>query len=48
MIVHFCCIDCAGGFLKDPETKMSGLLPNADQFKFKAEAGSHSSHGHGG
>jgi hypothetical protein len=43
MIVHFCCADCATDFLKDPETKLSELLPNADEFKYDAKAGSNSS-----
>lgn len=34
MIIHFCCKDCAEGFLKDPEPKLSKLLPDAKEFEF--------------
>jgi hypothetical protein len=42
MIVHFCCPGCAQGFLKDSETKMAMLLPDAEEYKFEAKPGSHS------
>ncbi len=41
MIVHFCCPECAAGFLKDPESKMAKLLPDAEKFKYQVKAGSH-------
>jgi YHS domain-containing protein len=37
MIVHFCCPECAKGFLKDPDGKLAKLLPEKELEKYKYE-----------
>jgi len=41
MTVHFCCPECIESFLKDPETGMAKLLPEAKDFKFEPPEHSH-------
>lgn len=45
MIVHLCCLECAKGFLKKPDEKLTKLLPekHLKKYKYERPAGSGSS-----